>query len=123
LPTIPRKADRGPARLSFAQQRLWFLNQLDPQNPFYNLPTMLRLLGPLNVDVLRRSLAELVRRHESLRTTFAIVEGEPVQVIGPAGVIDFTLLEASSFASEADALQRLNAEAQRPFDLERGPLL
>src|SRR6185369_99032 len=107
---------------SFAQQRLWFLNQLDPQSSFYNVPTVLRLEGPLNIAVLQRALTELVRRHESLRTTFAMVNGEPVQVIG-WGRAEFRLLEKGSFASEAEAQERLNREAQRPFDLEKGPLL
>ena len=107
---------------SFAQQRLWFLNQLDPQSSFYNVPTVLRLEGPLNIAVLQRALTELVRRHESLRTTFAMVNGEPVQVIG-WGRAEFRLLEKGAFASEAEAQERLNREAQRPFDLEKGPLL
>ena len=126
LPTIPRKADRKRAPLSFAQQRLWFLNQLDPQSSFYNLPTVLHLKGQLNIEVLRHALAELVWRHESLRTTFAIVNSEPVQVIGASGLVDFAFLDANSFASEdreTEAFKLLNEEAQRPFDLEAGPLM
>ncbi len=105
---------------SFAQQRLWFLNQLDPASPFYNVPTVLRLKGDLNVDVLRRSLEEIVRRHEVLRTTFAMVDGEPVQIIGPPREVDFSFTVERS---EAEALWLLTEEAKRPFDLEHGPLM
>ena len=111
---------------SFAQQRLWFLNQLDPDSSFYNVPTVMHLRGKLNVEVLRRSLAELVRRHESLRTTFAMVNGEPVQIIRPSRTVDFSFIEASSLPAEhaeEEALRIITAEAQRPFDLEQGPLM
>src|SRR6266700_6924477 len=69
--------------LSFAQQQLWFLNQLEPENPFYNIPFALHLKGPLQVEVLERSLREIVRRHEALRTTFGTIDGLPQQVIAP----------------------------------------
>ena len=70
--------------LSFAQQRLWFLDQLEPGSTVYNVPGALRIKGPLDVGVLKESASEIVRRHEALRTTFSIVEGEPVQVIAPS---------------------------------------
>ena len=69
---------------SFAQQRLWFLDQLEPGLPFYNIPFVVRLTGSLNVNVLKRCIKEIVQRHESLRTTFASQNGKPVQVITPA---------------------------------------
>src|SRR5690242_2108081 len=100
---------------SFAQLRLWFLNQLDPDSSFYNVPTVMHLRGKLNVEVLRRSLAELVRRHESLRTTFAMVNGEPVQIIRPSRALDFSFIEASSLPAqhkEEEALRLITAEAQ-----------
>jgi hypothetical protein len=64
--------------VSFAQQRLWFLDQLEPGSDFYNIPTNIRLSGPLNVEALKRTLSEIVRRHESLRTTFLAVDGQPM---------------------------------------------
>src|SRR5690348_5404537 len=69
---------------SFAQQRLWFLDQLDPATSVYNIPAAWRLRGPLNRAALAHSLSEIVRRHEALRTTFAAADGQPVQVIAPA---------------------------------------
>ncbi|MCG6136137.1 MAG: condensation domain-containing protein, partial [Nostoc sp. LLA-1] len=112
--------------LSFAQQRLWFLSQLEPNNPFYNQPTALRLTGQLNIAILEQSLKEIIRRHETLRTTFAIVNGQPVQVINPA--IDLTLpivdLQTLSPEIQEQEVRKLAAqEAQQPFNLEQGPLL
>ena len=80
---IPRRQASNTAPLSFAQQRLWFLDQLVPETPFTTRPHAMRLTFPLNVAVLEQSVNEIVRRHEALRTTFAVVEGQPVQVIAP----------------------------------------
>ncbi|KJH70638.1 non-ribosomal peptide synthetase [Aliterella atlantica] len=112
--------------LSFAQARLWFLAQLEPNNSFYNQPTALRLTGQFNVAILEQSLKEIVRRHEILRTTFAIVGTEPVQVINPA--VDLTIpivdLQTLSPESQAQEVQNLaKQEDQQPFNLEQGPLL
>ena len=121
------RADRGgDLPLSFAQARLWFLEQLQPGSPVYNMPVGLRLLGELSVPALRASLSEVVRRHESLRTTFVAVEGQPFQRILPAvavslGVIDLGGLGAREREGELSRLVREHAE--RPFDLARGPLL
>src|SRR5690349_7964305 len=79
--TIPRRERRAHAPLSFAQQRLWFLHQLDPKSIAYNMPTALRLTGRLNTHALKWCINEIVRRHESLRTTFTLVADQPVQVI------------------------------------------
>src|SRR6185503_8717071 len=76
------KSSKAP--LSFAQQRLWFLDQLDPANASYNITRAVRLEGPLDLQDLRRALNAIIARHESLRTNFISVEGEPVQVIAPA---------------------------------------
>src|SRR6266576_2564818 len=112
--------------VSFAQQRLWFLDQLLPGNPFYNIPAALRLKTRLNVAALRRSLNEIVRRHEALRTCFSVVDGQPVQVIAPVLELELAVADLGGIAEgerENEALRLAGAEAQRPFDLATGPLL
>ncbi|HHH41604.1 MAG TPA: amino acid adenylation domain-containing protein, partial [Chloroflexi bacterium] len=112
--------------LSFAQQRLWFLDQLAPNSPLYNIPDAVRITGPLDVGVLERSLNEIVRRHEVLRTTFAAVEGRPIQVIAPELHLPLPVVDLRSLPKarrEAEALRLATEEAQRPFDLARGPLI
>jgi amino acid adenylation domain-containing protein len=112
--------------VSFAQQRLWFLDQLLPGNPFYNIPAALRLKTRLNVAALRRSLNEIVRRHEALRTCFSVVDGQPVQVIAPVLELELAVADLGGIAEgerESEALRLAGAEAQRPFDLATGPLL
>ena len=123
---IARRAREKEAAVSFAQGRLWFLDQLMPGNAFYNLHGALRLHWPLSVETLERSLNEIIRRHEILRTTFAVVDGQPAQRVAAAlsievAVVDLRGLEAA--AREAEALRLATVEAQQPFDLERGPLL
>ena len=80
-PSIPRREGRGPAPLSLAQQRLWFLHLLEPDSPAYTIAWAARLRGPLDLRALREALDSLVARHEALRTTFSLADGEPVQVI------------------------------------------
>src|SRR6266705_1089135 len=118
-----------PAPLSFAQQRLWFLDQLQPGSVTYTIAVAVRFVGTLQVSVLEQSLNEVVRRHESLRTTFAVVAGKPVQVIAPP---DSTLLarlvihnlEAMPAQEREHHVQQLaRQEAQQPFDLAQGFLL
>ncbi|HEV2149164.1 MAG TPA: amino acid adenylation domain-containing protein, partial [Longimicrobiaceae bacterium] len=122
--TIPRRASRGPAPLSFAQQRLWLVHQMEPDSPAYNIPHVLRLHGELDPRALRRSLSELVRRHESLRTVIREHGGEPVQVIGPAAPVPLPLVDLRGVPDgEREARRLVAAEAQRPFDLARGPVL
>src|ERR1051326_8102653 len=123
---IPRRTESEPAPLSFAQQRIWFLDQLEPESALYNIHTGVELLGPLNVPVLQRSIAEILRRHEALRTTFAVIDGRPVQIIN----------KNASFKLPVNNLQQLDEnqrrlkvsawaeeDARRPFDLTKGPLL
>ena len=112
--------------LSFAQRRLWLLDQLLPSGSVYNLPRVVRLAGELDLEALRRAFDELVRRHESLRTRFEVHDGEPVQVIEPRLSLALELEDLSALAPaqrEAEAQRRAQAEAQAPFDLERGPLV
>ncbi|HEV2735418.1 MAG TPA: amino acid adenylation domain-containing protein, partial [Longimicrobiaceae bacterium] len=125
-PPIVRVARDRPLPLSFAQQRLWFLQQMEPASPAYNMPFALRLRGALEVDALERALEALVRRHESLRTVFPVVDGEPVQVVREAApfalpVADLRPLAAG--ARDAEARRLAASEALRPFDLAAGPLL
>ena len=124
---IPRRSESGPAPLSYAQQRLWFLDQLDPHNVAYNVPIAWRLTGPLAIDVVRSSLAEIIRRHDILRTTFIADSGLPLQVVSPtcpSVQMQITDLRALPKAErEVEIVRLATAEAQRPFDLARGPLL
>ncbi|MCH8282830.1 MAG: hypothetical protein IIC96_19375, partial [Chloroflexi bacterium] len=78
---------------SFAQQRLWFLDQLEPGSAAYNVPLAIRLSGSLNMIALEQSLNEIVRRHETLRTTFSTVDGQPVQVISPASTFNIPVVD------------------------------
>ncbi|HTR47809.1 MAG TPA: condensation domain-containing protein, partial [Verrucomicrobiae bacterium] len=112
--------------ISLAQRRLWFLDQLLPGSPAYNIPVSLRLRGDLNVSALQRAFDEIVARHESLRTTFAQQGGEPVQVVAPTGSMAITRADFKKLAaeeSEAEARRLLGEEGLRGFDLQHGPLL
>ncbi|MEW5927432.1 MAG: non-ribosomal peptide synthase/polyketide synthase, partial [Gemmatimonadota bacterium] len=124
-PLVPVPRD-GPLPLSFAQQRLWFIDQLEPGSAAYNVPQARRLRGALDVGVLRRALDEVVRRHESLRTTFHRVGGRPVQVVSPGARAPLAEVDLRRLGEEARGAEagRIAAEhAERPFDLARGPLL
>ena len=117
------REDRLP--LSYSQQRLWFLDQLQPGSALYNIPMAVRLIGEVNVEVFKEALNETCRRHESLRTTFAMVDDEPRQIIHEAAPVSLTVVDLQSLPEserEAEALRQATAEAQRPFNLARGPL-
>jgi amino acid adenylation domain-containing protein/non-ribosomal peptide synthase protein (TIGR01720 family) len=125
-PGIPRRESNEAIPLSFAQQRIWFLDQFEPGNPFYNVDNALRIKFPLSVEALERSYNEVVRRHEALRTTFHSRDGTPVQVIAdslhlPMEVRDLRHLPLPE--REAEAVRIATEEARRPFDLTRGPLV
>jgi hypothetical protein len=110
--------------LCLAQERLWFLDQLEPGNPFYNVAIAIKLTGPLNLVVLEQSLNEIVKRHEALRTSFAAVKGCPIQVIAPTSTLTLPVVDLREFSSaEAEAMHLATEEAQQPFDLSRLPLL
>ncbi|GHG84274.1 non-ribosomal peptide synthetase [Comamonas sp. JC664] len=115
----------GELPLSFAQQRLWFLYQMEPDSPFYNMPAVIRLTGVLNVDAVQRCLEALIHRHESLRTTFRMNGQTPVQVIQSPSTPKVDIADLRSLAPElreAEARRLSDEEARRPFDLTRGPL-
>ncbi|HEX2091631.1 MAG TPA: amino acid adenylation domain-containing protein, partial [Longimicrobiaceae bacterium] len=123
LVPVPRG---GPLPLSFAQQRLWFIDQLEPGTASYNIPSALRVRGSLDIGVLRRCLEEIVARHESLRTVFRRVDGRAVQVILPPGEARLPEIDLRGIPEadrEAVVLRLAAAEAEIPFDLARGPLL
>ncbi|AEI67139.1 non-ribosomal peptide synthase/polyketide synthase [Corallococcus macrosporus] len=123
-PLRPREGRTNVLPLSFAQQRLWFLEQLAPGSAFYNVPAVVKLSGPLDVVALERSFDALVRRHESLRTTFRAEGGAPVQVISPEGQRALAVVDLSGHPdAEQEALRRSEVESLKPFDLEKGPLL
>nr|ASV46658.1 hypothetical protein [uncultured bacterium] len=126
VPPAPKhRADLEPAPLSFSQQRLWLLDRLDPGSPVYNVPAVVRLSGALDRGALHRALEEIVRRHDALRTTVGMRDGEPVQVVAPAGPVPLPLddLTAAGDGGRSAGLAEVEREeARRPFDLARGPL-
>jgi amino acid adenylation domain-containing protein len=126
LPPLGPALRGGELPLSFAQQRLWLLDALDPGNPVFNLPSPVRLTGPLDAGVLECALTEIVRRHESLRTVFQGREGHPVQIVRPAGRVPLPLADLSGLPAsrrEDEALLLADREGRLPFDLARGPLV
>ena len=125
-PLIPSVSQEGNLPLSFAQQRMWFLDQLTPGNPFYNIPNVVRMSGQLDVTALAQGLGEVIRRHQVLRTTFPALDGRPVQVIIPAlrqslPIVDLCTLPECQ--REAQMRQLAAEEALHPFDLAHGPLV
>ncbi|HLH25146.1 MAG TPA: amino acid adenylation domain-containing protein [Chloroflexota bacterium] len=125
-PPIARVRRDRPIPLSSAQQRLWFLDQLQPGNVAYNISSVFSLRGPLRVSVLQRSLEEILRRHESLRTRFEVVAGEAAQMVDPPGpfelrVVDLCHLPASERSEHLRQL--VLEEACYPFDLRRAPMM
>jgi amino acid adenylation domain-containing protein len=125
LEVIPRRPVFSPVLTSFAQQRLWFLDQLDADKPIYNMPLAVRLTGVMRVFALEQDLGEVFRRHEVLRTTFVSTNGEPLQVIGPALRYELRIVDLVGVGNGVnEIIGRLSTEeAQRPFDLGQGPLL
>jgi amino acid adenylation domain-containing protein len=125
-PPIKRRHTIANAPLSFAQQRLWFLSQLEADNTAYNMPAAFRLNGVLDIEALEESLSHIIERHEILRTIFVTEDGEPVQVVLPAQSVCIPWIDLSTLAEskrEAEALRLATAEAQKPFNLSAGPLI
>ncbi|MFY0565974.1 non-ribosomal peptide synthase/polyketide synthase [Archangium lansingense] len=123
---LPRAPREQPLPLSFAQQRLWFLDELSPGSPLYNIPAAVRLHGALDVSALERTFSELVRRHESLRTTLHSEQGLASQRIHPQGHLELSRVDLGELPPqqrESEVLRLTYEETLRPFDLKRGPLL
>ncbi|WP_457812474.1 amino acid adenylation domain-containing protein [Sinorhizobium meliloti] len=121
-----KDGERRACPMSFAQSRLWILDRFQPGNPTYNIATSVPLYGRVDTRVLERTINEIIRRHEALRTTFEVVDGQPAQVVKaslkiPLNMVD--LRSRSGVAREEDVDRFIYAESRRPFDLKAGPLL
>jgi acyl carrier protein len=124
-PQIVRCSRKGRAPLSFVQQRLWLLDQLEPGSRVHHIPTLLRLKGALNIEALSAALDEIVRRHEILRTSFPVADGQPYQQIAPPAHIAIETVDLRDLPREfrEENLRRLaDLHIQKPFDLIHGPL-
>jgi acyl-CoA synthetase (AMP-forming)/AMP-acid ligase II/acyl carrier protein len=121
-PPLQRISRNQELPLCLSQERLWFLNQLEPDNPFYNVPIAVCLTGKLHQEILEQSLNEVVQRHEALRTSFLAIKGRPVQVIAPNVKLTLPVIELPE-ATVAEALRVATEFAQKPFDLSESPLL
>jgi len=124
--TVQQGSRRGGLPLSFSQERLWFIDQLEPDNPAYNIPCAVRARGPLHVTALEQTFNEIVRRHEIFRTTCSTVNDRPVQVICPTLIVPLRVVDLRHIGEvEKEAtVRRLAAmDAREPFDLARGPFL
>ncbi len=126
MPPITKVPREGHLPLSFAQQRLWFLDQLEPGSASYNIPAAFRLKGKLNVEVLEKSINTVIDRHETLRTSFSSERGKPVQIIQDTLKLELPVTDLSDL-SEAEQEQKVRAtaeaDARAPFDLSKAPLL
>jgi amino acid adenylation domain-containing protein/non-ribosomal peptide synthase protein (TIGR01720 family) len=123
---IPRRDPGKAIPLSHAQERLWFLDQLEPQNPFYNVAAAIRLIGQLDAAGLQRAIAAVITRHEALRTTFDLMEDKPRQIVHSSIAWRLQRQDISEIPpvqQKATLRQLMEAEALRPFDLKRGPLI
>lgn len=121
-----KAAQAAPIPLSSGQERLWFMDRLEPNSPLYNIPTALRLKGDLNAPALADALNEIVRRHEALRTTFPSVDGSPAQRINPAGPVPFETIDLARLSGEAleSEIKRLiRLCANKPFDLSADQMI
>src|SRR5262249_11588829 len=125
-PPIVPMSRNGAAPLSFGQQSFWFLDSLTPNTSAYNLAFAVRLKGHLETAALQQALDELMTRHEAMRTTFAVVDGQPVQIVQQDQKFDFTQIDLSHLLParrEAELRALLQNETERPFDLASGPLI
>jgi len=123
---IPIRGDKNVYPLSYAQQRLWFLDQFEPNSAFYNVPSAIRLRGSLDVDALENSLNDVIIRHEVLRAKFITKDGQPVQLIEPEIKLGLQVIDLTSLSGEEQdsiALRIASEEANVPFELSSGPLI
>lgn len=124
-PILPR-ADRSLAPLSFAQQRIWYLNQLEPESAFYNTPVVLRLTGDLDERAVVRAMAEIVARHDVLRSCFPIVDDEPCQRIAADQTLNYERYDfphLSTTTRESEAWKFVDTAVREPFDIVNGPMV
>src|SRR5438270_52021 len=110
--------------LSFAQQRLWFLDQLEPNSPLYNIPVLMRVTGALDTEALKRAIEAIVARHEGLRIQISSVEDSPCQFVREANHFEFKVVLVSDHEDlQGEANRLVQEETRRPFDLSKDPLL
>ncbi len=124
--SLPRRQDRQLAPLSFAQERLWFLNQLEPESAAYNEPRALRLTGLLNIEALQRTLRAIIQRHETLRTTIVMIDGKPMQRIAEHRDIEVPLIDLQAInenVRDTEARRLMDETTCRPFDLSKDCVL
>src|ERR1700686_3057772 len=122
---IPRRKHQNYCRLSFDQERIWIVDQIEPGNPAYNIFSVSRLSGQLDPPLMERAFNEVVRRHEALRTTFTAIDGEPRQVISPSLFIPLELIDLRAMSPderEHEVTRLVTEGTSRPFDLALGPL-
>ncbi len=125
-PQLSKATRREPARASFAQERLWFIQQLEPHSVAYNVPRAIRIRGALNVKVLERSLNEVISRHDSLRTSFSLVAGSLRQIVAESSPLHLPLVDLSHLAADergSKVADLAKHEAALAFDLNHGPVL
>ncbi|WP_456443397.1 non-ribosomal peptide synthetase, partial [Caldithrix abyssi] len=123
IPPLTRQPRSGQLPLSFAQQRLWFLDQLSPDSPFYNIPAAVRIKGQLNVQALEKAVNEIIRRHEVLRTVFVNNNGQPAQKILDDVSFELPIIDLQNESDRDEKVrQLLNKDAMQPFKLDRWPL-
>jgi amino acid adenylation domain-containing protein/non-ribosomal peptide synthase protein (TIGR01720 family) len=123
---IPRRPDQRTYPLSFAQQRFWFLDQLEPGSPVYNRPMGLRLKGALDISALERAMNAILGRHDVLRANFSALKGQPIQSIAPTMSLSLDVVDLSDLNAadrENESLRLSVEEALRPFELAKDPLL
>jgi hypothetical protein len=124
--SIPRRSDIGPCPLSYAQERLWFLNQLEPGSPAYNQPKAIRLKGTLDRETLKKVLDAIVERHAVFRTTFHLRDGQAVQVVADQVSIELPAIDLSEISDDQrqrELEHRVVEITQRPFNLSQDPTL
>jgi amino acid adenylation domain-containing protein/non-ribosomal peptide synthase protein (TIGR01720 family) len=125
-PKIVRRGGGNVHPMSYAQERLWFLDQMEPGNPFYNIPVAALVSAKLDIPTLQRSLEEIVRRHEAVRTVFRLIDGKPMQVVMPPHAMPIPVEDlrgpGGEDAPESHVRAKASEEGGRPFDLANGPL-